>query len=936
MTDRDYKHTINLPKTVFPMKANLANREPKMLEQWQQRRLYDKLREIAKGRPRFLLLDGPPYANGPVHIGHALNKVLKDIIVKCRTLDGYDAPFIPAWDCHGLPIELQVEKKKGRAGQKIDAREFRQACRDYAQKQIDGQQQDFIRLGVMADWDNPSYTMHASYEAAQLRGFAKILANGHIYKGYKPVHWCLDCRSALAEAEVEYQDKISPAIDVRFAAVDPASINALCGASGDAAVDIPIWTTTPWTLPANQAVAVHPELDYVLVETDPPGNQACLLLSAGLLESVMKRYSIEKYKVIGRCIGSDLRGQLLQHPFYDRQVPVIGGDYVTLEAGTGAVHTAPGHGQEDFAAGIENDLPMENPVGGNGCFVAGTPLLEGQHVLAANDFIIDLLQEKGALLCHKPIEHSYPHCWRHKTPLIFRATPQWFIGMDQAGLRQQALAEIDKVEWLPDWGKARIVGMVDGRPDWCISRQRTWGVPIPLFIHKDTDALHPDSAALIEKVAELVEKDGIDAWFELDAKELLGDDADDYVQVRDIVDVWMDSGMMHHCLAGTRPETAPPAELYLEGSDQHRGWFQSSLLTSVAMHGRAPYRQVLTHGFTVDENGRKMSKSLGNTVSPQEVINVMGADVLRLWVAATDYRGEISVSDEILKRSADAYRRIRNTFRFLLGNLDGFDPATDMLPVDQWLALDRWALDRAMALQEETIQAYRDYEFHHIYQKVHNFCVKDMGGFYLDIIKDRLYTTPVDGRMRRSAQCLIFHVAEAMVRWLAPIISFTAEEIWQNLPGQREESVFFSTWYEWPKLPASDPGLDWDRLIEVSDAVDRELERLRDEEVIGSSLAAEVDLYCDEELRCVLDRLNGELRFLLLTSSARVHKLSQAPDGATRVSDALSVVAAACEHAKCVRCWHRRAEVGSNPDHPEICERCVGNISGKAEDRQFL
>ncbi|MFB3076561.1 MAG: isoleucine--tRNA ligase, partial [Lysobacterales bacterium] len=634
-----------------------------------------------------------------------------------------------------------------------------------------------------------------------------------IYKGYKPVHWCLDCRSALAEAEVEYEDKTSPGIDVRFAAVDASSINALCGVNGGVAVDIPIWTTTPWTLPANQAVAVHPELDYVLVETDSTRDQARLLLSAGLLESVMKRYSIEKYKVIGRCIGSELKGQLLQHPFYDRQVPVINGDYVTLEAGTGAVHTAPGHGHEDFAAGIENNLPMENPVGANGCFVAGTPLVEGQHVLAANDFIIDLLKENGSLLCLQPITHSYPHCWRHKSPLIFRATPQWFISMDQGGLRQQALAEIGNVEWIPDWGKARIAGMVDGRPDWCISRQRTWGVPIPLFVHKDTDELHPDTANLIAKVATLVEKDGIDAWFELDVKAFLGKDSADYVQVRDIVDVWMDSGLMHHCLVGTRPETTPPAELYLEGSDQHRGWFQSSLLTSVAMHGGAPYRQVLTHGFTVDENGRKMSKLLGNVVAPQEVVNVMGADVLRLWVAATDYRGEISVADEILKRSADAYRRIRNTFRFLLGNLDGFDPVTDMLPVDQWLALDRWALDRAMVLQDDVIKAYRDYEFHHIYQKVHNFCVKDLGGFYLDIIKDRLYTTPGEGRARRSAQCLMFHVAEAMVRWLAPIISFTAEEVWENLPGQHQESVFFSTWHEWPKLPSTDTGLDWDRLI---------------------------------------------------------------------------------------------------------------------------
>ncbi len=932
----DYKNTINLPKTVFPMKANLANREPKMLEQWRERGLYAKLREVAKGRPRFLLLDGPPYANGPIHIGHAVNKVLKDIIVKCRTLAGYDAPYIPAWDCHGLPIELQVEKKKGRVGQKIDAREFRQACRSYAQKQIDGQRKDFVRLGIMADWENPSYTMHASYEAAQLRGFAKILANGHVYKGYKPVHWCLDCRSALAEAEVEYQDKTSPGIDVRFAALDPAAINKLYGIDDAVRLSIPIWTTTPWTLPANQAVAVHPDLHYALIETEISGKPERLILAADLVEPAMSRYSIEKYKIFGKCKGGDLKGQLLQHPFYQRQVPVIIGDYVTTEAGTGAVHTAPGHGHEDFAAGVENDLPLENPVAGNGCFVAGTPLVEGQHVFKANDFIIDMLAENGTLLCQHPVQHSYPHCWRHRSPVIFRATPQWFISMDQAGLREQALSEIKKVEWIPEWGEARITGMIEGRPDWCISRQRTWGVPLPLFVHKDTDELHPDSQKLIEQVAGLVEQDGIDAWFELETAKLLGDDADDYVQVRDIVDVWMDSGMMHHCLLGTRPETAPPAELYLEGSDQHRGWFQSSLLTSVAMNGKAPYKQVLTHGFTVDENGRKMSTSLGNVIAPQEVINVMGADVLRLWVAATDYRGEISVSDEIFKRSADSYRRIRNTFRFLLGNLDGFDPATDMLPVDEWLALDRWALERAMALQTEVTQAYDDYEFHHIYQKVHNFCVTDMGGFYLDIIKDRLYTTPKEGRSRRSAQCAMWNIAEAMVRWLAPIISFTAEEVWENLPGERAESVFFDAWYDWPDQPGQPSELDWERLIGISNSIDGELERLRDDGIIGSSLAAEVDLYCDSATKIALSGLGNEIRFLLLTSDARVHDAGDRPVDATDAGNGLWLKASACGHTKCVRCWHRREDVGRNKDHPELCGRCVGNISGSPEDRQYV
>ncbi len=636
----DYKHTLNLPHTAFPMKANLAQREPQMLASWEELDVYGELRRRAAGRPRFVLCDGPPYANGQIHIGHAVNKVLKDIIVKSKTMAGFDAPYIPGWDCHGLPIEHQVEKKKGKVGEKLSPAEFRRACRDYALRQVDEQRRDFRRLGVFGDWDNPYLTLDPRFEAEQVRGFARIIENGHLLRGYKPVHWCLDCGSALAEAEVEYRDKTSSAIDVRFTVADPAGFYQRLDAAGvqpsDARVSIPIWTTTPWTLPANQAVALGEHIDYVLVEATIDGAVERLVLADGLLDSALERFGAGDARRIAELRADALAGLALQHPFYAREVPVIVTDYVTLDAGTGAVHTAPGHGHDDFAAGVANDLPLDNPVDGRGVFVAGTQRFAGQHIYAANDAIVDAMRESGALLHVEPFQHSYPHCWRHKTPLIFRATPQWFISMDQNGLRDASLKAIPDVAWIPDWGQQRIEGMIAGRPDWCISRQRTWGVPIPLFTQKETDELHPDTTGLLEQVAKRVETAGIDAWFELDPAELLGEEAANYRMVTDTMDVWMDSGMVHHCVAKSRPEIGFPVDLYLEGSDQHRGWFQSSLLTSMAMEGVPPYRQVLTHGFTVDEKGRKMSKSLGNVVAPQQVLKTLGADILRLWVAATD------------------------------------------------------------------------------------------------------------------------------------------------------------------------------------------------------------------------------------------------------------------------------------------------------------
>ena len=941
-----YKSTINLPQTDFPMKADLAQREPAQVKAWDDQGVYARQREITRGRPRFVLHDGPPYANGAIHIGHAVNKVLKDIIVKSRSLDGFDAPYIPGWDCHGLPIELQVEKKHGRPGQKLDASAFRSACRAYAQEQIELQRIDFKRLGVLGDWDNPYLTMDPHYEAQQLRAFGKIIANGHLYKGVKPVHWCLDCRSALAEAEVEYEEHTSQAIDVYFQVVDNGDlerrVDLSAGKLGSSPADVVIWTTTAWTLPANQAVALGPEIRYVLVEAQKDGESHRLIVAAQLLDACLHRFKMTLRETLAEFSGSTLEGLKLQHPFQDRQVPVIVGDHVTLDAGTGAVHTAPGHGLDDFIVGRKYGLPVANPVGNDGRFLPDTPLVAGLKVEAATPVIIEVLKERGRLAHHESYRHSYPHCWRHKSPLIFRATPQWFISMEQNQLRAHTLRDIKKVQWTPAWGEQRITGMIENRPDWCISRQRTWGVPIPLFVHKQTGALHPRTQELIEAAAARVDKGGIDAWFALDPAELLHAEADDYDKVTDVMDVWADSGLSFECVGAQRPEVKAPVDLYLEGSDQHRGWFHSSILMSEALYERAPYKAVLTHGFTVDEKGRKMSKSLGNVVAPQKVMNNLGADVLRLWVSATDYANEISVSDEILKRMAESYRRMRNTVRFLLGNMHGFDPGRDAVKPAEMVALDRWALDRTRELQSDIVDAYRQYAFHVIYQKVHNFCIVDLGGFYLDVLKDRLYTMPKDSHGRKSAQTAMHHIAHSMVRWLAPILSFTAEEIWRFLPGERPDSVFLSTWHNTPEVPRDN--IDWPALIHLRGDVTRELEKVRNEGAIGSSLDAEVDVYCEPGDFARFNALGSELRFLLITSDARVHEVSQLPEGTVstthgplhgakppRVSFAVEPTSA----VKCVRCYQRRVDVGSNPAHPEICGRCATNVDGPGETREF-
>jgi isoleucyl-tRNA synthetase len=936
----EYKDTINLPKTAFKMKANLANREPGMVKAWEDAELYQKIQKETADRPLWILHDGPPYANGDIHMGHAVNKILKDMVVKSRLMAGFHSPYVPGWDCHGLPIELQVEKKVGKVGHKVDAATFRQKCRDYAERQIDLQRAGFRRMGVLGDWFDPYTTKSFIYEADMIRALGSIIEGGHLMQGAKPVNWCFDCGSALAEAEIEYQDKTSPAIDVMFAAVDREALFAVFkAAAADGEAGIPIWTTTPWTLPANEAVALHADLEYVLVSGRVNEKPLSLVLARDLVETVTERLGMEEVTELGAAPGSALEHMRLQHPFYDKQVPVILGDHVTTEAGTGAVHTAPGHGEEDFQVGRLYDLPVTNPVGADGRYLEHVELFAGQKVWAANDSVLEVMRENGTLLFVESFEHSYPHCWRHKTPTAFRVTPQWFISMEQGNLRQQSLDAISSVNWIPGWGEDRIRGMIENRPDWCISRQRTWGVPITLFVDRQSRELHPDTTELMKRIASIVEDQGVDCWYSGEIYSQLGVDPAQYEQVSDILDVWFDSGVSHRCVLDERDELERPAQIYLEGSDQHRGWFQSSLLTSVAMHGDAPYQEVLTHGFVVDSEGRKMSKSLGNVVSPVKVMNTLGADVMRLWVAAADYRGEMTVSDEILKRVSDAYRRIRNTARFLLGNLDGFTPDQALEPADM-LPLDRWAVDRASQLQSQVEQAYDDFQFLQVYQRVHNFCAFEMGAFYLDILKDRLYTTGYDSPARKSAQTAMYHVLEAMTRWIAPVLSFTAEEIHQFVPGERSDSIFLETWYEglFELENAGAERLRWKRVIQVRDAVSKSIETVRKEGKAGSSLAVEVDVWLDGDLLDAVVSMGDELRFVLLTSEARVGPLAAAPADAQRYrleEGDMALIVTPSEQEKCVRCWHYRADVGSDPEHSEICGRCVENIFGAGEKRQI-
>lgn len=926
------------------MRGDLPKREPAMLDRWEREGLYAQLRANAAGRPLFVLHDGPPYANGQIHLGHAVNKILKDIIVKSKYLAGFDAPYIPGWDCHGLPIEIAIEKKYGKVGVKLDAAEFRQKCREYASEQIDLQRRDFKRLGVVGDWDNPYKTLDFRFEANELRALARIIENGHLTRGVKPVHWCFDCGSALAEAEIEYADKVSPTVDIAYPARDPGAVAAAFGATlpADVSVAVPIWTTTPWTLPASLAVSLGAELDYVLVEGPADrGQPRWLVMAEALAAKALSRYGVDEVVVHGRAKGAVLDQMLLNHPFYvEREIPLLLGDHVSAEDGTGAVHTAPGHGQEDYQVSKQYGLlerygaAQINPVDGRGVYLPSTPplgdtVLAGLHIWKANEVIIDALRDTGVLLAASKMEHSYPHCWRHKTPIAFRATPQWFFSMEQANLRADALKAIEQVTWYPAWGQARIAGMVEGRPDWTISRQRTWGVPIALFVHRETGEPHPRSTELLGQVADRVEQRGVDVWYTLDAAELLGDEAADYDKITDILDVWFDSGVTHEAVLVDRG-LPTPADLYLEGSDQHRGWFQSSLLTGVAMNKAAPYKQCLTHGFTVDEHGRKMSKSLGNGIEPQDIMKTLGADILRLWIASADYSNEMSLSQEILKRNADAYRRLRNTARFLLGNLHGFDPLQHLVALDDMVLLDRWIVHRAHELQEKIVAAYARYDFAEIVQALLNFCSVDLGSLYLDVTKDRLYTMAEDSRGRRSAQSAMYHVAEAFVRWVAPVLTFTAEELWAYLPGEHVGNVLFATWYDGLAPLPADAALtsaDVDKLLALREQVAKVLEPMRANGAIGAALEAEITVAADAQTAARWQPLSQELRFLFISGDVTVTAAS---------TDDIFVSAQPTTKAKCVRCWHHQASVGSDPRHPELCSRCVSNIEGPGEDRRWF
>ncbi len=931
---KDYKKTLNLLDTPFPMRGNLANREPEMLKTWQSRNLYQKIRATSKGRPKFILHDGPPYANGDIHIGHAVNKILKDIIIKSKTLSGFDAPYIPGWDCHGLPIEHQIEKKHGKH---LPADKVRALCRAFAQEQVERQKADFIRLGVLGDWDNPYLTMDFKTEADIIRALGKIYQNGYLYQGQKPVNWCIDCGSALAEAEVEYEDKTSPAIDVGFKvdALTHANLNNIFGIILPTGMDVYalIWTTTPWTLPANQAVSVHPDFEYTLVHT----SRGLLIIAKELQQSCLQRYELDG-EILATCTGRMLEHLTLHHPFESRLVKIICGKHVTLDAGTGLVHTAPAHGLDDYFVGQQYDLPSDSPVDGNGQFIASTPLVAGLSVWKANDVVIDTLKTSANLFCLKKIDHSYPHCWRHKTPIIFRATPQWFIGMNlhntnadhpaKNSLRDLAMQAVDATSFYPAWGRARLESMIKNRPDWCVSRQRNWGVPMTFFVHKETHALHPRSLELLEQVAQKIERQGIEAWFALELAELLGEDSQHYRKLTDTLDVWFDSGTTHSTVVKASDQLRFPADLYLEGSDQHRGWFQSSLLTGCAMDGHAPYDALLTHGFVVDGNGHKMSKSKGNVIAPQKVMDTSGADILRLWVASTDYSGELSISEEILKRVVESYRRIRNTLRFLLANLMDFNPQIDSIAIADCLEIDRYMLAFTSTIQEDLVQCYQRYEFHQVVHKLHNYCSEDLGGFYLDILKDRLYTSATSGLPRRSAQTILYHITHGLVRLFAPILSFTADEVWEHFTGETDSSVLLQTWHTFPAQPETDSLQQrWARIRELRSQVLKKLEESRTQGAIGSSLAAKVDIHAHAEDFAILDSLGDDLRFVLIVSEVN---LIPTPDDQT---ESISVKPSA--HSKCERCWHYRQDVGQHTEHTTLCHRCISNLFGRGEQRQY-
>ena len=920
----NYRDTLNLPQTELSMKAGLPKKEPEILDFWNDIGLYEKIRQQNLNNKKFILHDGPPYANGAIHLGHSVNKILKDITIKSKTLQGLDAPYVPGWDCHGLPIELNVEKKHGKRSELVQNKKmFQEACKEYALTQIESQKKDFIRLGVLGEWDNPYKSLDSSFEANAVRALGKIYEAGHIEKGEKPVHWCQDCGSALAEAEVEYQDKTSKSIDVAFKANEQSlkKLNEVFATNIVDGISFVIWTTTPWTIPSNVAVCINPELDYALIKLD--GEH--LVIAEAMIELCMERWGTTS-ELVSKTLGKNLVDISLIHPFIERNSELLHGDHVTTEAGTGCVHTAPAHGLDDYFICKKHGIETFKALNSKGFFKEEFEFIAGLPASKADPLVIEKLNEVKALVNCDDFHHSYPHCWRHKSPLIFTSTAQWFISMNKSGLLNEALQSISGVSWEPSWGEQRIEGMLTDRPDWCISRQRNWGVPITLVVHKESGAIHPNQSELFKQFANLIEENGISSWESLDLNEFI-DDGDSYIKITDSLDVWFDSGVTHFAVSEQRFEEGIVADLYLEGSDQHRGWFQSSLLTSIAMNGRAPYKAVLTHGFVVDENGRKQSKSLGNVVSPQKVWDSLGADILRLWVASADFRSEMVASDEILKRVSDQYRRIRNTFRFILGNLNDFDESKKIVFEDQ-IELDKWIVLETSKLQEDVLKLYESYSYHNVVQKIHNFCVNELGGIYLDIVKDRLYTCKDSSHARQSCQTSLNYVLNTMVRLTAPILSFTSEEIWQTHPSLKgqNESIFLSKYFESKQegecvISSS----DWARIFEIKDIVNQSIERLRNENKLKGSLDSNVIISANEEDKSILDKLGSELHFVFISSQASVI------DG-----DTLSIQIDQMSDEKCTRCWHRDSTVGESKDHPEICSRCEENIDQSGESRSFV
>ena len=923
----EYKETLNLPKTDFPMKGNLPHREPEILKKWDEKSIYHRNLEQSENKKQYILHDGPPYANGDIHIGHAVNKILKDFIIKSKIMSGYHVPFIPGWDCHGLPIELQVEKKYGKAKFRDNPKGFILACREFAEKQIKKQKEDFIRLGIFGTWDKPYTSMDKEIESEIVNSLSKMIKNGHIYYGSKPVHWCIESSSALAEAEVEYKDITSHAVCVNFKVLNKKDISLHEKLDKDFDVYIPIWTTTPWTLPANRAVALSSSIDYSFVKI----KDRYLILAKNLITSVMDKSNISNYEVLFSIDNEDFSKLELQHPFYDFKVPVIIADHVTDENGTGAVHIAPGHGTDDYLAGKKYNLEIYNPVDDYGRFYESLPIFGGKKIRECNDEIIELLKENKSLLFSENYEHSYPHCWRYKTPLIFRATPQWFMSMDNSGLRKSIQKEIPIINWLPSWGQDRIFNMIEGRPDWCLSRQRNWGVPLPLFLHKESNELHPDTQTILNKASEIIKDGNIEAWIDYD-KKLLVKDIESYTEVKDTLDVWFDSGVTHQSVLKNRgiEETA---DLYLEGSDQHRGWFQSSLITSHAMYGKSPYKNVLTHGFVVDKDGQKMSKSIGNIISPQKIIKDKGADILRLWVAMTDYSKEMTISDEIIKRVSESYRRIRNTSKFLLSNISDYDGTE--IDLDNMVQIDKWIIHKAKKLNIQIQKDYSEFKFHKLIQDIINFCTLELGGYYLDIIKDRLYTSKSDGLSRRSAQKTCHILISYLNSWIAPILTFTAEEIYSKMPNAKD-SIYLTEWFD-IDFSMDDHEIDiYDSLYSIKPFVSRMIEEARNDNKVGSSLECKLDLICNDKLYQNINNISDELKFVFIVSECTL-RLGNENDSYSIDKNPykLSISISKSQNNKCERCWHLNETVGTIEDHPTICRRCSDNVYGDGECRKF-